>query len=176
MKPQLKQALIALMKTLAILIVLEIVSTTLVPLLGFQNIRIPFNILIVLYLGFKLETPIIGILIIVIQYFHSFFTVEGWEMGTIAGIIICVVVSYLKDMIHLTSFAITMMVTEIFQVLWFLIVSALVYISLDDFQLIVTKFWHFIPESLIVSICAPFFFIILDKIWDGGEKGLLGEN
>lgn len=176
MRLQLKPTIIALLKTLVLLTVLDIFSTTIIPIMGFENLRIPFNILVILYLGFKLETPIIGFLIVIIQYYHSFFTVDGWEMGTIAGIIICIVVSYLRDMIHLTSFAITVFITQIFQVLWFFIISILIYIKLNDFQIILTKFWHFIPESIILSITAPFFFMIFDKVWEVRERGLLGES
>lgn len=176
MRLQFRDTVIALLKTLAILIVLEVFSTTLVPLIGFKSLRIPFNILVILYLGFKLETPIIGILVVIVQYFHSFFTVEGWEIGTIAGIMISIVVSYLRDMIHLTSFAITVFITQVFQFLWFIIVSGLIYINMHDFQLIISKFWRFIPESIIISLLAPAFFVLLDKIWLDQERGLLGEH
>ena len=39
--------------TLLILVVLEIFSTALLPMLGLTKYRIPFNVLLVLYLGFK---------------------------------------------------------------------------------------------------------------------------
>ncbi|MDD0852660.1 hypothetical protein HBN50_06105 [Halobacteriovorax sp. GB3] len=176
MKLQLKNILISQFITLLILIVLEIVSTGILPLLGLQKYTIPFNILIVLFMGFKLETPYIAVLIFLVQYFHSFFSIEGWEMGTIAGVIICIVISYVRDLIHFHSAAATMFVTQVFQVVWFVIVSGLLYLKLDNMDYLVEKFWRFLPESILISLMAPFFFSLLDKIWGVQERGLLGDE
>ena len=94
MTPQLKNLLVPLFITLLILIVLEILSTTFLPFFGLIKYRIPFNILIVLYLCFKLDSPHVAIFILITQYVHSFFSVEGWEMGTIAGVIISISISH----------------------------------------------------------------------------------
>ena len=162
--------------TLLILIVLEIFSTALIPMLGLTKYRIPFNVLIILYLGFKMETPYTSILILVLQYTHSFFTIEGWEMGTIAGVMICIVISYLKDLLHLSSSIITIFITQLFQFLWFAIVSTLLYLKEDNFSYIIEKFWRFLPESIIISLLAPFFFGILDVIWRAETERSLGES
>jgi hypothetical protein len=46
----------------------------------------------------------------------------------------------------------------------------------SNMDYIVDKFWRFLPESLIVSMIAPFFFIVLDFVWVGKDKGLIGED
>lgn len=159
--------------TLLILVVLEIMSTAFLPMMGLTKYRIPFNVLIVLYMGFKLETPFTSIMILILQYTHSFFSIEGWEIGTVAGVMICIIISYLKDLLHLTSSVITIVVTQVFQTLWFLIVSSLIYMKTDDFSYITHKFWRFLPESIVISLLAPFLFNILDAIWKSeGESGL----
>ncbi len=160
--------------TLLILIVLEILSTAFLPMVGLTKYRIPFNVLIILYMGFKLETPFTSIMILILQYTHSFFSIEGWEMGTVAGVMICIIISYLKDLLHLTSSVITIVVTQMFQTLWFLIVSSLIYLKTDDFSYIAQKFWRFLPESIVISLMAPFLFSILDVIWktEGESRGL----
>ncbi|MCF8057660.1 MAG: hypothetical protein K9K67_00075 [Bacteriovoracaceae bacterium] len=162
--------------TLLILVVLEIFSTALVPMLGLMKYRIPFNVLIILYLGFKMETPYTSLLILILQYTHSFFSIEGWEMGTIAGVIICIVISYLKDLLHLSSSVITIFVTQVFQSLWFVIVSILLYLKEENFSYIVEKFWRFLPESIVISLLAPFFFGILDVIWRAETDRALGDS
>jgi len=173
-KGQIKDLIIPLFITLLILVVLEIISTALLPAFGIQKYIIPFNILIVLYLGFKLETPYLAILILIVQYFHSFFSIEGWELGTIAGIFICIVISYLRDLIHFSSAAITITVTQVFQVVWFLIVSSLFYLKTGNMGILVEKMWRFIPESIAISLLAPFFFAIFDRIWGVNSEGMLG--
>lgn len=162
--------------TLLILIVLEILSTALLPMLGLTKYRIPFNVLLVLYLGFKIESPYTALMILTLQYTHSFFTIEGWEMGTIAGVLICITISYLKDLLHLSSSVITVLITQLFQFLWFFIVSALLYIREENFSYIIEKFWRFIPESIVISLLAPFFFSVLDVIWRSEGERALGDS
>jgi uncharacterized membrane protein YvlD (DUF360 family) len=162
--------------TVLILLVLEVISSAFLPLFGINKYMIPFNVLIVLFLGFKLENPYLAVMIVVVQYFHSIFTIEGWEIGTIAGVLICVVISYLRDVLHFTSSVVTIMVTQLFQFLWFTIVSALLYMKLGSIDYIVDKFWRFLPESIVLSLMAPFFFSILDKVWGVRDEGLMGES
>ena len=164
MRVQLKSIILPLLIILAMLIVLEVMTTVLLPIIGPMKYRIPFNILIILYFGFKLETPYLPVMVLIVQYVHSFFSVEGWAAGTIAGVVICMAISYLRDMIHFYSALMTILVTQIFQTVWFLIVSFLIYIRTNNMDYIIDKFWRFIPESIVISLVAPFFFAIFDKI------------
>lgn len=160
--------------TILVLIVLEVISSAVLPLFSLNKYMLPFNVLIVLYLGFKLENPYLAVMIIVVQFFHSIFSIEGWEIGTIAGVLICVVISYLRDVLHFTNVIVTIFVTQIFQALWFVIVSFLLYIKIGNVQFIMEKFWKFIPESIVISLLAPVFFTFFDKIWGVREEGLMG--
>ncbi len=162
--------------TLSLVVLLEILSSTLLPLIGLTLYRIPFNILVVLFMGFKLNTPHIGVLILIVQYFHGFFSIEGWELGTIAGVLITILISYLKELLHFTSAAATILVTQLFQMLWFIIVSSLIYLKTENTAYIIEKLWRFLPESVIISLMAPFFFVLFDQIWAVDESGMLGDQ
>ena len=176
MRGSLKVLLVPILKTLLLLLIFEVLATAILPIFGLVKYRIPFNILIVLFIGFKLETPYIAFLVLIFQYFHSFFSIEGWEMGTISGVLVCIIISYLKDLLHFSSAGITILVTQLFQVIWFLITSLLLYMKTQSFSYIVEKFWRFLPESIVISLLAPIFFIILDQIWQVDEQGMLGDN
>lgn len=165
-----------LLVTILLLILCEVLSTTLLPLMGLQSYRIPFNILIVLYFGFKVNSPFTALMILIIQYFHSFFSIEGWELGTIAGVMIYILMGLLRDLIHFNSAVVTVLVTQIFQVVWFIIVSSILYIKYDNLDYIISKFWRFIPESIVLSLLAPFVFFLLDTIWTTKENRSLGER
>jgi hypothetical protein len=162
--------------TVLILIVSEVLSSTLLPLMGLDNYRLPFHIIIVLYFGFKLESAYTAIFIFIIQYFHSFFSIEGWEIGTISGIFICILVSYLKNLIHFKSNFMTIFITQMFQFIWFLVISILLYIKYSNTEYIIAKFWRFLPESILLSLVAPFFFVIFDTIWSYQRDSSLGER
>lgn len=176
MRTNLKDLIVPLIKTICLLIILELISTTIFPNIGLVNFRIPFNILIVLYLGLRLETPYLALLIMIVQIFHGFFSVEGWEMGTVTGIVICIVVSYVRDMIHFSSWLMTILITQIFQLLWFVVQSVLIYIQLGSLNYIFEKSWTFIPQSVVIALLSPFFFYILNRFWNDSPKGMLGEK
>jgi len=176
MRAQLKDLIVPLIITSLILVVLEILGTAFLPLLGLNKYAVPFSILIVLFLGFKLETPYLAVMILIVQYFHSFFSIEGWEMATISGVVVCLIISYVRDLIHFTSPPMTMMVTQIFQFIWFIITALLIYIKQGTFDYVLVKFWRFLPESIVISLMAPFFFSVFDKIWKVDESGMLGDD
>lgn len=176
MKTQLKDMFLPLVKTLSLLFILELFTTAIFPMVGLENYRVPFNILFVLFMGLRLETPYLAVLIFIVQYFHSFFSVEGWEMGTVAGIVICIVVSYVRGMIHFSSWSMTMLITFVFQIFWFLIISLLVYIQLGSFHYVFEKAWRFIPQSIIIALISPLFFFLLNKMWRVEDRGLMGEG
>lgn len=175
MGSRLKSMLIALGLTLVLLIVLELFSSTVLPALGFTHFRIPFHILIVLYMGFRLKTPYIALLIWLIEYIHAFFSLDGWAYGTITGILICIIISHLKDFIRLYSTVAMIVIIQIFQILWFLISLGLVYLETKGAPLLADKIWRFLPESILISIMSPIFFSIFDHLWRLERDVVLGE-
>jgi hypothetical protein len=145
-------------------------------MIGLLHFRIPFNILLVLFLGLRLETPYLAILIMTVQYFHSFFSIEGWEMGTITGIIICILVSYVREMIHFSSWTMTILITQVFQLLWFFVQSLLIYAQFGNLDFILDKGMRFLPQSVIIAILSPFFFFILNRMWKINDHGVYGDT
>ena len=177
MRLKLKNLWAPLVATMGLLVFLEIISSTLFPIVGIQNYRLPFHILIVLYLGFRLETPYLSFLVLLLQYIHSLFSIEGWALGTVAGVLICMLCAYLKELLDFSSKMSTIFLTLLFQGLWFFIQGFLLYLTMDDWGYIVEKFWRFLPESLVLSILSPFIFSILDFLWKSvGHPGALEEE
>ena len=177
MKGNLKQIQIlsSLGLTILILFIFEVLSSTLLPLMGLLKFRIPFNVLLVLYVGFKFNMSYVPITIFIIQYCYSFFTIEGWEVGTIAGIVIYAIISYFKDVIYLSTMATTVMFVQVFQFVWLAIVSLLFYLKSGNFSFFIEKVWRFLPESIVLSLLAPVFFILLDALWQVGKEDMLGD-
>lgn len=151
--------------TVLLLTFLEIVATAFIPALGISNIMLPFDILLILFLAFRVRTPYLPILVMGIQLFHSMFTVEGWAHGTLTGVIICILIAFLRDIVELTSSFLTIVVTSLACIAWYLISSVFFFVSVRDFELVSSRFIDGIPESLIIGLISPIFFLILDKIW-----------
>ncbi|MBI2522134.1 MAG: hypothetical protein HYV97_17075 [Bdellovibrio sp.] len=173
MKIQFKDLIPAMMWTIVLLILVEIFGTALFPVVGGYKYRLPFNILIILFLGFKLETPFLGLLILVIQLIHALFSIEGWAMGTLAGISVCLVISYLRELIHFNTIWMTMLITQIFQIIWFGIVFGLFYMKNNDMNFLIGRFYRFIPESIVISLLSPSVFYLLDRVWHARDERLL---
>lgn len=157
--------LLGLLKTTLLLIFLEIFTSAVLPAIGISNFKPEFNVLIILFLAFKLETPGVSYIVLFIQFIHSIFSIEGWAIGTFVGVLIYLGVGYVKDMLNFTTAISTIIVVQIFQVIWFLISAFLITIKLGDMSSFFGVFWQYIPESLLLSILSPFFFQLLDRFW-----------
>ncbi|MBC75706.1 MAG: hypothetical protein CME64_06800 [Halobacteriovoraceae bacterium] len=167
-----KEILLGTIKTCLLLIVLEIFTTAFLPAMGIINFRPEFNVLIVLFLAFKLETPVLAWLIMIVQYVHSLFSIEGWAIGAFTGVLVSMSVRYLKDMLDFSTAISTIIVVQIFQVAWFVATSFLLSLKLGDFGNFFHLFWQDIPESLALSILSPFFFFVLDRVWRVKSKAV----
>ena len=165
MRYSIQDIILGTIKTIVLLIGLELVSSALLPAFGVIDFKPAFNVLIVLYLAFKLEAPVLPFLILLFQYTHSIFSIEGWATGTLAGILVASSVKYVKDMLNFSSAASTIIVVQIFQIAWFLIIAVLLSLKLGDFGNFFTIFFKYIPESIFLSLTSPFFFKLLDRFW-----------
>ena len=171
MRISLKNILPALSLTLLIFVLLEIFVTTVFPIMGLTNTRLPFNVLIILYFGFRFNSPFVAFFILMIQIVHGLFSVEGWAMGTIAGILITFLIAYLRDMINLSSRLVTTLITQMFMLVWLVFISVLLYIKSTPVDYLYAKMWRFLPESFFIALISPFLFPLFDKIWNYREEG-----
>lgn len=161
----LKHTLTSLFITVIILVLTDILFSTIFPLIGLMDFRFSLNMLIVLYLGFKLDHPFLAILVFVIQYFHSLFTIEGWAMGTFSGVLVCIIIGIVREIIHFNSKFMVILIVQIFQIVWFVIMAGMVYLKLGDTHYVLVKLMNFIPASVALSLLSPFFFSLFDRIW-----------
>lgn len=156
--------------TVILLVILEIVTATVFPLVGIENYQIPFNILIVFYLSFKLDSPYLAVLIFLVQFFHSLFSIEGWAIGTFIGVLISRIIYFFKETVDFFAFPLVTLVVQASFLLWLLFSSLFLYFQNGP---IWSRFWVFIPESIIASLLAPVLFIVLERIWKQDEEASL---
>ena len=155
----------SMLLTIIVLIVLEIFSSSVIPMLGLTNLRLSFNVLIVLYLVLRVSITPIPFCIMLIQMVHSLFSIEGWALGTIAGIIVLFFMNYLKDLIHFSSGITTMITVQISQLGWFVIMGIMMSLKMGDFSGVFDMLIRFLPQSIVLSLISPFMFKLLDIIW-----------
>ncbi|HLT22298.1 MAG TPA: hypothetical protein VKZ84_02605 [Bacteriovoracaceae bacterium] len=174
MKMKLSQIIVALLMTVGLLVGLEIVTATLLPLFNWYDYRLTFHVLIIIFLAIRLDTPLTPWMILVLQLIHSAFSVEGWAIGTFAGIIILLSANYLKEVLHLTTALMTMITVQLFQIIWFVTVTTIICLKISDFSKFGMVLWSFVPGSFILSFIAPFLFWFLEKIWRGSSESSHG--
>jgi hypothetical protein len=176
MRMRFSQMMISYAITMALLIGLEIFTASLLPALGWQEYRLTFNVLVVLYLALRMESPVVPWMILGLQLVHSIFSVEGWALGTLAGIIVMLSANYLKELLHLTSAFMTMLIVQLFQAIWFVTVTLIICLKLGDFEKFGMLLWSFIPGSILLSLISPILFWILSLVWrvpsDAGPSGV----
>ena len=166
---------LCIVKTLILLIIVEMITTTVLPAIGIENFKPAFNVLIVLFLAFKIETPLLPFLILIIQYVHSAFSIEGWGAGTFTGILVSVSVRYVKDMLNFTSAISTIIVVQVFQLIWFVFISLMLSMKQGDFSGFFSYIGSNIPETIFLSLISHHVFKLLDNFWmvDRKESGMV---
>lgn len=176
MRMRLSQVLISFALTLALLIGLEIVTATFLPAIGWTEYRLTFNVLIILFLAIRLDSPAVPWMIMGLQVMHSVFSIEGWALGTLAGLIVMLSANYLKEILHLTTAFMTMVTVQLFQFIWYLTVTVVICLKISDFDKFGMILWSFIPGSIFLSMLSPILFWLLSNIWkvqqDSGPRGV----
>lgn len=159
------QIFISLLVTLAILLFFEIISSAILPGLGIIQFRPPFHVLIIFFLGHRLRTPLLPVIIFILEVFHGAFTIEGPSFGTFAGIIIGLMIVRLKEMMNFFSPAMQILMAFFLQWIWFFIVSFLIYLKVESWSYILNRLWVFLPESVVLALMAPALFRLLGQFW-----------
>ena len=167
----LKKLPVSLVLSLALLFVINILSSAFFPSIGMTYVRIPFNILLVLFISFRLEIPYMSLLVLIIQIFHSAFTLEGWAHGTFTGVVLVLIITTIRNSINFSTPLATVLAVQAFQLLWFGLLSALIYLKMGNSDYLIQRFWAFLPESMILAILSPLLFKLLDWIWNFKETG-----
>lgn len=134
MRLSLQDIALGTLKTILLLIIVEVFTSAVLPAIGILEFKPAFNVLIILYLAFKFEAPVLPFLIFLLQYVHSVFSIEGWATGTLAGILVSLSVKYVKDMLNFSTAISTIVVVQIFQIAWFIIVAIILSLKLGDFS------------------------------------------
>ncbi|MAX66102.1 MAG: hypothetical protein QF441_08985 [Bacteriovoracaceae bacterium] len=170
MRYSLKDIFLGVFKTAILLVFLEIFCSAILPAFGILEFKPAFNVLIILFLAFKLEAPFLPFLILFFQYIHSAFSVEGWASGTLAGVIIAMSVKYVKDMLNFSTAISTIVVVQIFQIAWFILIAFILSLKLGDFSNFFSIFIKYLPESFFLSLISHHFFKLLDNFWKVGKS------
>lgn len=165
MRTGFNETILRLAVTLFILLILEIFSSAVMPAIGFKDYTLAFNVLIIIFLGFRFGGAMLPWFILILSIVHSGFSIEGWAAGTFAGVIVCVLIIYLKDIVQISSLISTIIAVEIFQLVWFFIIALIIAAKLGDFSLVLPRIWRILPETIGLSILAPAFFKVLGIIW-----------
>lgn len=176
MRMRFSEMLIAFALSSLFLTGLEVMTSTLLPALGWYEYRLTFNVLIVLFLAIRLDSPMVPWMILGLQMIHSLFSIEGWALGTLAGLIVMFSANYLKELLQLTSAIMTMITVQLFQIIWFVTVTLIICLKISNFDKFGMIIWSFIPGSILLSIISPLIFWVLEKIWktptDSGHRGV----
>jgi len=169
---KINQLIRSLLWTILLLLALDFTSATILFTMGVTSFKPPFEILIILYLGFRINSSILPILVLIIQFFHQAFSTDGWSLGTFTGVLICILLNYLRELIDISNKISTIIVVQICQILWFVFVTGIICMKMGDFGLFFSRLGLFLPESIFISLLSPFLFDLLNSIWKETEEGM----
>lgn len=109
--------------------------------------------------------------ILALQLVHSVFSIEGWALGTMAGITAGIVAGYIKEVLDFSTPLLTMITVQIFQVFWFLFITIVISLKVGSFDHFASHFFSALPGTIILSVMSPGVFFLLDKIWSADQAG-----
>lgn len=165
MQPRISRLLLSTVVTLGILVALEIATSAFLPALGWRDYRLAFNVVIILFMALKVTTPLLPWFVISLQLVHSAFSMEGWALGTLTGILVSLIASYLKEILQFSSAIATIITVQLFQIVWYLTTVSVICLKLGSFEKFGLLFWNAIPSTFLLSILSPFLFKLLDRVW-----------
>ena len=171
MRMKLSHLITSFSLTLVLLVIFEIITSTLLPAFGWTEHRLAFNVLVILFMAIRLNSPVLPWLIMILQFVHSAFSIEGWALGTLAGIIVMIVANYLKELLQLTTPIIAMFTALFFQVVWFLTVATVLCLKISSFEKFGVIVWSFVPGSIVLAILSPLIFGLMNLIWRVPAEG-----
>jgi hypothetical protein len=163
--------LVSFSLTLALMIVFEVMTSSLLPAIGWFEYRIALNVLVILFMAIRLNAPILPWLIMILQMVHSAFSIEGWALGTLAGIIVMIAANYLKELLQLTTPIIAMVTALFFQFIWFMTVAIVLCLKISSFEKFGMIVWSFVPGSIVLAILSPLIFALMNLIWRVPAEG-----
>lgn len=170
MQPRFVRLLLSILITLGILIALEIATSALLPALGWREARLAFNVVIILFMAIKVSSPLLPWFVMLLQLVHSAFSVEGWALGTLAGIFVAFTAGYLKEILQFSSAVATIVIVQLFQVLWYLLTVSIICLKLGSFEKFGLLFWNALPASFVLSLVSPIIFSVLGKVWNVDDE------
>jgi hypothetical protein len=172
-KIKLSQLILALIKTTLLLVLFEIFSTTVIPLLGIHHFKFSPHVLFIIYLCIYMNNVSLPFLILFIEGVHSIFSIDGWAFGTLAGIILGFLMAQLKDLLEIQSTLVTILATFLSYIMWSSLNATFIFLKIG----IVSPNWeqllYFVGEGFILALFAPKLFSFLSHHWQypDGEPG-----
>lgn len=165
MQPRLSRLILSTLVTLAILVALEIATSAFLPALGWRDYRLAFNVVIILFMALKVTTPLLPWFVVSLQLVHSAFSMEGWALGTLVGIFVSLIASYLKEVLQFSSAIATIITVQLFQIVWYLGTVSIICLKIGSFEKFGLLFGNAIPSTFLLSLISPLLFNLLDKVW-----------
>jgi hypothetical protein len=165
MQPRFSRLVLSISVTLGILIALEIATSAFLPALGWRESRLAFNVVIILFMALRLTTPLLPWFVMLLQLVHASFSVEGWALGTLVGIMVSLIASYLKEILQFSSAIATMVTVQIFQFIWYVSTLGIICLKLGTFESFSLMFWNVIPGTFFLSLISPLMFNLLNRVW-----------
>jgi len=157
--------ILSLFLTLLIVFAANLFSSVSLPWLGVTTLKFHFHLLVILFFLFYIKDDYISLYILIIEIVNSLFTSQGWEIGTLSGIMLVAISYIFKDLIQLSNVISTALYSFFFLTLRYFIFGFIYYTKIHSLDFLWSGLWYNILENIFLSILSPFVFVILRFIW-----------
>ncbi len=157
--------LLSFILTLVLLTLSEVITTTVLPLMGLPSLRFSLFPLLILFLSFYRNSNWIAFYILAYSYIHSIFSLETWFLSAFNGVLVSIIIAYFSELIHLSNKLVTMFFVLIFQIGMALSRSIVFYLRGDDPEYIFQNLSGHVFEIFALTALSPIVFSILSTLW-----------
>lgn len=173
---RLKDFSVMMLKTLLLIFILDFLSTAFIPTFQQTYLFPSFHLLFIIYLSFYQPADRLPFLVLIIQCFHSIFTVEGWALGTITGCLVSYLLILIRDTIQFSSFWATFLLVYGIQVVWSILNGSLLSLKVGQWYPLQSYFTFSLTQGIILGLIALPTFKVLENIWSKDESSSLAAD
>lgn len=165
-----------ILKTLIVVFIFDFLSSSFFPTFQQTYFFPSFHILILIYFAFFQPAERLPFLVLIVESFHSIFTVEGWALGTLTGCIVANILVLVKDTIQFSSFIATFFLVYAVQILSSVLTGIFLSLKFENWMVLKSYFQFSLVQGIVLGLFALPLFKVLEKIWDKEDSSAFASD
>lgn len=150
---------------LVVLFFVEIIFSILYESTSIHGFRLPLSMPLVVFLSYRASLRKFPWYLLGVEFIHSFFTLDGFGIGVLIGLLLFLCIFFGKDYINSSHRLFSVVFVFVGYHLWFLgsmLIKAFKFKEIPSGSL---SYGHFLFMAILISLASPFIFKGFNQVW-----------